>query len=351
MRNMRFLAEWEESEGVLLALPDEHTDWNHILEEALMQYRLLINAVCLNSDVKVLLVCKDRHMAEERLGEIAGYENLVLVETDYNDTWTRDYGPLCVENIGKGGELRLLDFGFNAWGLKFASDKDNLVNLRLSEQGIFSKASYRNNRDFTLEGGSVETDGHGTVLTTTRCLCSPNRNGGKSKEEAARMLQARLGADHVLWLDYGALEGDDTDSHIDTLARMAPDDTIIFTGCRDMDDPHFEELLKMRAQLEMLRTADGNRFNLVELPLPDPVYDPEDGSRLPATYSNYLVLNDTIFMPTYACPEKDILVCHTVKIAFPNHTVVPVDCRTLLRQHGSLHCATMQIPKGILNIV
>ncbi len=153
------------------------------------------------------------------------------------------------------------------------------------------------------------------------------------------------------WLDYGALEGDDTDSHIDTLARMAPDDTIIFTGCRDMDDPHFEELLKMRAQLEMLRTADGNRFNLVELPLPDPVYDPEDGSRLPATYSNYLVLNDTIFMPTYACPEKDILVRHTVKIAFPNHTVVPVDCRTLLRQHGSLHCATMQIPKGILNIV
>lgn len=344
----RFLAEWEESEAVMVALPTADSDWAYILEEAIEQYRTLIKSL-VSSGIKVLVLCDDEDAARASLADMAGLGNVALIETEYNDTWTRDYGPLCVENLGKAGQMQLLDFGFNAWGLKFASDKDNLVNLGLAGKGIFDKNAYRNHRDYILEGGSVETDGNGTLLTTSRCLCSPNRNGGKTKEEIAGILSRRLGADHILWLDYGALEGDDTDSHIDTLARLTPGDTIVFTGCRDFDDPQFEELLKMRAQLEMFRTADGNPFNLVELPLPDPVYDPADGSRLPATYANYLVLNGTVFMPVYGCPEKDLLACQTMRIAFPEHKVVPVNCLTLLRQHGSLHCATMQIPKGIIN--
>ncbi|MDE5814319.1 MAG: agmatine deiminase family protein, partial [Muribaculaceae bacterium] len=262
------------------------------------------------------------------------------------DNWTRDYGMISVV---RNERLRALDFGFNGWGLKFASDKDNLVNLRLHEKAIIAPLVYRNERDFVLEGGSVETDGAGTVLTTSRCLQSPNRNGGKTKAELNRELLQRLGCDHVLWLDHGALEGDDTDSHIDTLARLAPDDTIVFTGTRNFDDPQFESLLAMRAQLTLFRTAEGNPYNLVELPLPDPVLD-EDGSRLPATYANYLVVNGVIFMPTYAQPDKDDLAMRTIQIAFPGYKVVGVDCRTLLRQHGSLHCATMQIPAGIINL-
>lgn len=340
----RFIAEWEPIEAVMVALPDQHTDWNYMLPEATDQYRRLIHAF-IAERLTTLILCRDADEARARI-ELPADATAVFITTDYNDTWTRDYGPLCVE---KADSVRALDFGFNGWGLKFAADKDNLVNLRLKEKIAILPDAYRNERDFTLEGGSVETDGRGTLLTTSRCLCSPNRNGGKSKAELNDILSARLGCDHILWLDYGALEGDDTDSHIDTLARICPADTIVFTGCRDMDDPQFEELLKMRAQLSLFRTAEGKPFNLVELPLPAPVLDPDDGSRLPATYTNYLIANGNIFMPTYAQPDNDLLAMRTLRIVFPNHKIIPVDCRSLLRQHGSLHCATMQLHPGMIN--
>ena len=339
----RLIAEWEGCRSVLLALPESHTDWNYILEEARDQYRRIILALTSNG-LHCVVLTADKVSAETLLAE-CDQSLLTLIEMDYNDTWTRDYGPISVE---RGDRLRALDFGFNGWGLKFASDNDNLVNLRLKERYVIMPETYRNERDFTLEGGSIETDGHGTLLTTSLCLCSENRNGGRSKPALNDILKDRLGVDHVLWLDYGALAGDDTDSHIDTLCRMAPDNTILFTGCRDMDDPHFEELLKMRAQLTMFRTPEGEPYNLVELPLPSPIYD-ENGDRLPASYANYLVTPDKIFMPTYSQPENDMLACHTVKVAFPDHEVVPVECSTLIKQHGSLHCATMQIPDTLFN--
>ncbi len=339
----RLIAEWEGCRSVLLALPESHTDWNYILEEARDQYRRIILALTSNG-LHCVVLTADKVSAETLLAE-CDQSLLTLIEMDYNDTWTRDYGPISVE---RGDRLRALDFGFNGWGLKFASDNDNLVNLRLKERYVIMPETYRNERDFTLEGGSIETDGHGTLLTTSLCLCSENRNGGRSKPALNDILKDRLGVDHVLWLDYGALAGDDTDSHIDTLCRMAPDNTILFTGCRDMDDPHFEELLKMRAQLTMFRTPEGEPYNLVELPLPSPIYD-ENGDRLPASYANYLVTPDKIFMPTYSQPENDMLACHTVKVAFPDHEVVPVECSTLIKQHGSLHCATMQIPDNLFN--
>ncbi|MDE7409397.1 MAG: agmatine deiminase family protein [Muribaculaceae bacterium] len=344
MPDIRFIPEWEPVEYVMLALPNKDTDWDYILPEAIDQYKRLVKAIT-DEDIKVLLLCDDAAEARNIMKDCR-QDLLRYIQTEYNDTWTRDYGMITVV---RNERLRALDFGFNAWGLKFAADKDNLVNLWLSTHGVISPAAYRNERDFVLEGGSVESDGQGTILTTSRCLQSPNRNGGKTKAELNRELLDRLGADHVLWLDHGALEGDDTDSHIDTLARLAPDDTIVFTGTKNFDDPQFESLLAMRAQLTLFRTAEGNPYNLVELPLPDPVSD-ENGCRLPATYANYLVANGVIFMPTYSQPDKDELAMRSIKIAYPGHKVVGVDCRTLLRQHGSLHCATMQIPAGIINI-
>lgn len=343
---MRFIAEWEECAAVMLALPTKDTDWGYMLPEAEEQYQRLVKALT-DAGEHVLLLAHDVEHASQLMSH-CDPEKMTILKAEYNDTWTRDYGPLTAE---KHDSLRALDFGFNGWGLKFASDKDNLVNLRLSEQFVIEPKTYRNNRDFTLEGGSVESDGRGTILTTSRCLCSPNRNGGKSKAELNEILRERLGADHVLWLDFGALAGDDTDSHIDTLARICPDNTILFTGCRNVDDEHFEELLKMRAQLTLFRTAEGEAYNLVELPLPDPIIDPEDGSRLPATYANYLVTPRNIFMPVYGQPHNDELACQTVRIAFPDKEVIPVRCNALLRQHGSLHCATMQLPKEIINIL
>lgn len=338
-----FLPEWAPQESVLMALPTAATDWDYILEEAQLQYHTIIKALT-DEGVRVVLLSHDPDEALSLLSDCR-QDCLVVVKADYNDTWTRDYGPISVV---KDDRLRALDFGFNGWGLKFASDKDNLVNLRLSEKFVIMPAVYRNERDFVLEGGSVETDGEGTVLTTTRCLCSPNRNGGLSKSEAEEELRRRLGASHVLFLDNGALDGDDTDSHIDTLARLAPENSILFTGCRDIDDSHFEELLRMRAQLTLFRNAQGEPFNLIELPLPSAIHD-ENGERLPATYSNYLVTDNVIFMPTYRQPDNDMLAMQTVRIAFPDHKVVGVDCTTLIKQHGSLHCATMQIPVNLFN--
>ncbi len=341
MHDIRFMAEWESCEAILLALPHADTDWAPILDEATDQYRRMISAFTSHGE-HCLVVAPSKEEAERRLGEIDA-EKVTIIEIPTNDTWTRDYGPVSVMRHGR---LRAIDFGFNGWGLKFAADKDNLVNLRMTEKFIINPKTYRNRRNFVLEGGSLETDGKGTLLTTSRCLLSPNRNGGLSKKEAGILLCDELGVDHILWLDHGALIGDDTDSHIDTLCRMAPDNSIIFTGCRDVDDPQFEDLLKMRAQLTMFRNADGEPFNLIELPLPDAVYD-DDGARLPATYANYLVTPRNVFMPTYGQPEKDLLACQTIRIAFPEHEVVPVECLTLIKQHGSLHCSTMQLPRNI----
>ena len=338
-----FLPEWTPCEAVMLALPNESTDWNYILSEAIDQYKRIVETF-VNEGLTVVLLCQDKDKAEAIFNKSV-LKGILFVEIEYNDTWTRDYGPLT---ILKHGDLRALDFGFNGWGLKFAADQDNQVNRRLNEKSFLTKGIYRNETGFILEGGSVETDGEGTILTTTRCLCSPNRNGFLTKKEADSKLREKLGAQHVLFLDYGALMGDDTDSHIDTLARMAPENVILFTGCRDVDDPQFEELLKMRAQLSMFRNAEGNPYNLVELPLPDAIYD-ENGERLPATYANYLVTEDKIFMPTYDQPVKDELAMQTVRIAFPTHKVIGIDCRTLIKQHGSLHCATMQLPVGVLS--
>lgn len=338
-----FLPEWTPCDGILMAMPDSHTDWNYILEEAREQYERIVKAFT-DEGVHVVMLCNDALKAEEIL-KGCNERKITFVEAPYNDTWTRDYGPLA---IIKHGDLRALDFGFNGWGLKFAADKDNLVNRFLNDKSVFNKNIYRNESAFILEGGSIDTDGLGTILTTSRCLCSPNRNGGLTKSEADSQLRKRLGAQHVLFLDYGELAGDDTDSHIDTLARMAPDNTILFTGCRNVDDSHFESLLKMRAQLTMFRNHIGEPFNLVELPLPDPIYD-EDGLRLPATYANYLVTEELLFMPTYNQPENDMLAMQTVRIAFPYHKVIGIDCTTLIKQHGSLHCATMQLPSGLFS--
>lgn len=337
-----FIPEWVDIDGVMLALPHEDTDWNYILPEAISQYKLLVESIA-RENIRVILLCPDKEVAE-KIFDPRLKDNISFIEMVYNDTWTRDYGPIT---ILKHGDLRCLDFGFNGWGLKFPADKDNQVNRRLKEKSVFTKGIYRNETAFILEGGSIDTDGEGTILTTSKCLCSPNRNGYLSKHEADLQLRKRLGGQHILFLDYGALIGDDTDSHIDTLARMAPDNIILFTGCKDIDDPQFEELLKMRAQLSMFRNAEGNPYNLVELPLPSAIFD-ENGERLPATYANYLVTEKVIFMPTYRQPEKDELAMQTIRIAFPNHKIVGVDCTVLIRQHGSLHCATMQLPKGVL---
>ena len=184
-------------------------------------------------------------------------------------------------------------------------------------------------------------------MTTSECLLSANRNEYLNRQEIETRLKSLLHADRVLWLDHGYLAGDDTDSHIDTLARFCPDDTIVYVACNDIGDEHYDALQKMEEQLYTFRTAEGKPYRLLPLPLPDAIFD-EDGERLPATYANFLVINDAVLMPTYNQPVKDVQALRVLQKAFPQHAVTGIDCRVLIRQHGSLHCCTMQYPASVI---
>jgi len=195
--------------------------------------------------------------------------------------------------------------------------------------------------DFVLEGGSIESDGEGTILSTSACLCNTNRNNGLSKQEIEELLHTYLGAKRVLWLDHGYLAGDDTDSHIDTLARFANKDTIAYVKCNDKDDEHFEALQKMEAQLKKFKTKEGKSYRLIALPMTDAIYN-EEGQRLPATYANFLITNDALIYPTYG-DKNDSTAGEIFKVLFPNREIIPINCLKLIEQGGSLHCSTMQI--------
>ena len=250
-----------------------------------------------------------------------------------NDTWARDHGFITVEEFD--GTKVLLDFQFNGWGQKFAAELDNQINRQLYEQELV-EGRYESHLDFVLEGGSIESDGRGTIFTTRCCLMAPHRNQPLTQQQIDDRLKQYLGAERVVWLEHGSLIGDDTDGHIDTLVRICPDDTIIYT---DGDEDH-PDLDAMERELQTLRTLDGRPYRLLKLPLPRPIYD--DGDRLPATYANYLVVNGAVLVPTYNQPDLDQEAMRVVGLAYPDREIVGIDCRPVIRQHGSLHCCTMQ---------
>jgi len=341
-RVARMPAEWESCfSRVLIAWPHVSTDWMPMLSDAVGCYRDIVKALVNSARMDVVIVAPRPDIVFSDLGDVVDLKHIEVVECPTNDTWTRDYGPLTVETVD--GRLELLDFGFNAWGLKFAAGFDNVVNRRLDSLGVFNMP-LQNHNDFILEGGSVESDGAGTIMTTSRCLLEANRNSALDREKIEDRLKVSLGGNRVLWIEHGGLDGDDTDGHIDTLARFAPGNTIIYTGAGDKNDNQYTALDLMAKELGAFRTADGLPYNLVELPLPDPVTDPDDGSRLPATYANFLVTPHAVLVPTYNQPQKDWLAMQTIKIAYPDREITGVDCRALVRQHGSLHCVTMQLP-------
>ena len=312
-----------------------------MLDEVTACYVEMARAI-LNDDERLLIIANDADDVKAALGPDVDWQRITIVELPINDTWIRDYGPITVFHEG---QMALADFTFNAWGMKFAADCDNLVSSRINQRGVF-KMPMLNCRDLVLEGGSIETDGNGTVMTTTCCLTAPNRNDSMSREQLESELLKRLGCLKMLWLDHGQLTGDDTDGHIDTLARFAPGGIILYTGCDDPDDEHFEPLMKMEEQLKQFTDVDGNHYHLIKLPLPDAVYD--EISRLPATYANFLVMNHQVLVPVYGQPENGVKACELIGQAFPGRKIKGIDCRPLICQHGSLHCATMQLPEGSL---
>ena len=324
----RFPAEWEPQWGVQLTWPHAATDWAPILQEITATYKEIAREI---SAREALLI-----VAPESARPTISYP---LSAIPSNDTWARDHGFITL--VDDQGHARLLDFCFNGWGEKFAADLDNAINRRLYEEGKL-KGEYIDCLDFVLEGGSIESDGKGTVFTTTGCLLAPHRNQPLTQAQIEQRLKQELHAERILWIDHGNLTGDDTDGHIDTLVRICPNDTLLYVGCDDPEDEQYTELKLMEEQLKTFRTLDGKPYRLLKLPMPRPIYD--DGDRLPATYANFLVINNAVLCPTYAQPDLDAEALRLIKEAFPDRDIVGIDCRSIIKQHGSLHCCTMQFP-------
>lgn len=344
MSTQRLPAEWEPQDAVILTWPHKDTAWNWILEDVVELYEALATVIVDYADVIIALpseLIEDVRNRLEAMGAPMDYIYLYPCESD--DTWARDHGPLTVETT-EG--FKLLDFQFNGWGNKFPHDKDNRISQQLFAQGAFPHATLEQ-QDWVLEGGSIESDGQGTLLTTSSCLLNANRNPQLSKTEIEERLKAAFGARKVNWLDHGYLAGDDTDSHIDTLARLCPNNTIVYTACDDEQDEHYEALKNMEAQLKTLTNADGESYRLLPLPWPGPVLSRDSDQRLPATYANFLIVNEAVLVPIYELPmDEDAL--EVISQAFPGYEILGIPCNALIEQGGSLHCITMQIPEGVL---
>lgn len=344
MRSAHLPAEWFPQSGVQLTWPHKDTDWNYILPDVEKCYLTMALEIALRERLIIVTPHPDEVMAllKEKLPQSA-LDNITLHQMPTNDTWARDHGFITL--IGDN-EPTLLDFQFNGWGKKFEAGLDNEICRHMDEQGILN-GCYRSHLDFVLEGGSIESDGCGTIMTTSECLLAPNRNQPLSQAEIEERLLSYLHAQRVLWLDHGYLAGDDTDSHIDTLARFCSPNTIAYVQCLDKEDEHYEALHQMEEQLKTFRTIDDEPYQLVPLPMGPKRFD-EDGMRLPSTYANFLIINETVLMPTYGDTYLDAKATQQLQKAFPKHDIVGIDCQVLIQQHGSLHCCTMQFPMGVV---
>ena len=343
VRRPRLPAEWEPQAGVMLTWPHADGDWGDALGEITRFFRRI--GVEIASRETLLNVCfSPTHAAEirEQLRHAgAPNERTLFAIAASDDSWARDHGPLTTL-LGQTPVLN--DFTFNGWGGRFAATKDTAITGGLSAQGTFATAKLQP-RDLVLEGGAVETDGQGTLLATRRSILGSDRNPGLDITAVEHRLAEWLGIERFLWLDHGALEGDDTDSHIDTLARFVDPQTIVFVTA-ETDDPDFTELDQMRRQLAGFRDRKGRGYRLLPLP-PAGGRHAADGRRLPASYANFLIINGAVLFPSYGC-AADARARRVVEQAMPDHAIVSVDCRTPIEQNGSLHCLTMQFPAGLV---
>ena len=354
-------AEWEPQSAIMLTWPHGGTDWKPYLRQITNTYLQLADIITRYEDLLVVtpILESTQRMLAEKLSE-GQMDRVHLYEMDTNDTWARDHGPISMVSRDRHNShvipIHLLDFKFNGWGEKFDWKKDNAINLQLYYQGAFN-AALENHQGFVLEGGSIESDGKGTLFTTSQCLLAPHRNQPFTRENIDSQLRNFFHVRNVVWLDHGNLVGDDTDGHIDTIVRVAPHDTLLYVGCDDAEDEQYEDFQALEKQLQKLFTYEGYPYRLLKLPMPDAIYDEGDrlttdknskGDRLPATYANFLILNGAVIYPTYNQPEKDEEAKRQIQLAFPDRDVIGVDSLTIIRQHGSIHCLTMQLPKGAI---
>ncbi len=326
----RFIAEFEEQSFTQIIFPHPKSDWVDYLDEASQTFINIINIIIQYQ--KCLVVCYDIQAVKKHF---EAHENLHFIAFETNDTWARDCSVLSVQN---STDVELADFIFTGWGGKFDASKDNAMSKAIAAHYSKPLVSY----NFILEGGAVESNGEGIVLTTAECVLNKNRNHTLTHEQIIQKLKETLGATEILILNHGYLAGDDTDSHVDTLARFISKDTIMYVACKDEKDEHFKELKRMEEELLALSKSHG--FKLIALPMTDAVYF--DDERIPATYANFLFINGAVIVPTYNVAQDEEAL-NIFRKSLPHLDVIGVDCSVLVRQHGSLHCVTMNFARDV----
>lgn len=339
-QTVRFPAEWEPQDGVLIAWPHGETDWAPWLDAVEQSYVALARAVLRFEPL--LIVVRDAQLRErvvDLLGD-TGARQAQFILYAYNDTWLRDSGPVT---LYVNGQPRWLDFAFTGWGGKYAADADDLLVAALLADPRFAHIQ-RQREEFALEGGAIETDGAGTLLSTWNCL--EHRHPDRDRAAISAALASMLACPRVLMLEHGELDGDDTDAHIDTLARFADVDAIVYQACTDSSDPHHESLARMARELADLRMSDGRSYRLFALPWAGDLRA-ADGRRLAASYANFLIVNGAVLLPGYGV-DTDQQAAQVLAQVFAGREIVIVPCRPLIEQNGSLHCVTMQLPRGVL---
>ncbi len=309
----RIPAQWEKQESILMVMPHVNSDWVDNLQSAKSVFIKIASSICYKQ--KLILICDDIEATKEMFCYV---NNITFVKIDTNDTWIRDFGPI---SIFENDKRVLLDFQFNGWGNKYECTLDNGVTKKLFKEAISD--------DFVLEGGSIESDGCGTIMTTSSCLLNPNRNPHLNKKQIEEKLKHTFGAKRILWLENMRLEGDDTDGHVDMFARFIDKETIIFA-----------DMLDVKKQLENFRTIDGKPYRLIPLPIPSPKY--KNDKKLPASYANFLIINEAVLLPVYDdLLDEEVIVLF--KKLFPTREVIPINSLRLIEEGGSIHCSTINI--------
>jgi len=330
----KLLAEWEEQKFVQLVFPHKDTDWNAYLDEAIATFVNIAKSI--SKYQKCLIVAKNLKYVKSLFENYKFKRNIIFTKIDSNDTWSRDFGGITIE---ENNQLTLLDFKFNGWGKKYPYNLDNKITQQLKLKGLLKNYKHKT-INFVLEGGSIDVNTQGVLLTTTKCLLEKNRNPHLNKKTIEKTLVDLLGIKKILWLNSGALSGDDTDSHIDTLARFVSNNTIVYQSCTNKNNQDYQELKDMEEELKTFTTLEGAKYKLIPLPNIDPIYD-EDDEQLPATYANFLIINGAVLVPIYNI-KSDTVALDIFKSLFPKRDIIGIDCSTLIKQHGSLHCVTMQ---------
>ncbi len=337
--------EWSPQSGVMLTWPHSETIWAETLTDVDPIFAQI--ALHITERAKLIITHYDdahkKHIESYLRDANVNLAQVAFYQAPSNDVWVRDHGPITV----KQGEANvLLDFTFNGWGDKYPAEFDNEITRSLYAQSAFADANIKT-IDMVLEGGGIEVDGKGTLLTTRSCLLAKTRNPHLTQEAIEKKLQTLFGIKRVLWLDHGYLAGDDTDGHIDTLARFVDEKTICYIQCDDETDEHYAALQAMEAELKTFTNFEGEPYRLIPLPWPKARYADYDGRRLPASYANFLILNDAILAPIYD-DEADEKSLHTLKSCFPQHKIIPIPSVPIIQWYGSIHCMTMQLPRGVV---